>query len=68
MYVRSDNEGECIGPFDEYYRSHGIWHQTSSPKTPQLDGLVEWMNRTLVERVRCILSHSKLPKHFGMRP
>ncbi|KAE8727857.1 hypothetical protein F3Y22_tig00005294pilonHSYRG00171 [Hibiscus syriacus] len=34
------------------------------PKTPQLNGLVERMNITIDERVRCVLSHVKLPKSF----
>lgn len=62
--IRSDNGGEYIGPFDEYCRSQGIRHQKTPPKTPQLNGLAERMNRTLVERVRCLLSESKLPKSF----
>ncbi|GKC23794.1 putative RNA-directed DNA polymerase [Tanacetum coccineum] len=52
-----DNGGEYIGPFDVYCREHGIQHQKTPPKTPQLNGLAERMNRTLVERVRCLLSH-----------
>ena len=32
--------------------------------TPQLNGLAERMNRTLVERVRCLLSQSQLPRSF----
>ncbi|GJR21154.1 putative RNA-directed DNA polymerase [Tanacetum coccineum] len=50
--IRSDNGGEYIGPFDAYCREHGIQHQKTPPKTPQLNGLAERMNRTLVERVR----------------
>ncbi|KAI4334662.1 hypothetical protein L6164_013380 [Bauhinia variegata] len=34
------------------------------PKTPQLNGLAEKMNRTLIERVRCLLSEAKLPGSF----
>ena len=34
------------------------------PKTPQLNGLAERMNRTLMERVRCIFSHAKLSMIF----
>jgi len=30
----------------------------------QLNGIVERMNRTVVERVRCLLSHAKLHKNF----
>ncbi|KAL6318202.1 hypothetical protein AAG906_035707 [Vitis piasezkii] len=48
--IQTDNEGEYSGPFDEYCRQHGIRHQKTPPKTPQLNGLVERMNRTLVER------------------
>ena len=58
--IRSDNGGMYRGPFDVYCRQHGIRHE----KTPQLNGLAERMNRTLVERVTCMLSEAKLPKHF----
>ena len=34
------------------------------PKTPQLNCLAESMNKTLVERVRCVLSEAKLPNSF----
>ncbi|RDY00402.1 hypothetical protein CR513_16423, partial [Mucuna pruriens] len=39
-------------------------HEKTPPKTPQLNGLAERMNRTLIERVRCMLSEARLPKHF----
>ncbi|GJR05427.1 putative RNA-directed DNA polymerase [Tanacetum coccineum] len=60
---RSDNGGVYIG-LDAYCKEHGIQHQKTPPKTPQLNGLVERMNRTLVERVRCLLSHAGLPASF----
>lgn len=62
--IRSDNGGEYIGPFDEYCRAHGIRHERTVPKTPEQNGVAERMNRTIVEKVRCMLSHSKLPKPF----
>ncbi|GJU25787.1 putative RNA-directed DNA polymerase [Tanacetum coccineum] len=62
--IRSDNGGEYIGPFDAYCREHEIQHQKTPPKTPQLNGLAERMNRTLVERVKCLLSHAGLPASF----
>ena len=62
--IKTDNGGEFRGPFDDYCKSHGIRHQFTPPKTPQLNGVAERMNRTLVERVRCMLSHAKLPKLF----
>ena len=62
--IRTDNGGEYLGSFDAYCREQGIKHQRTPPKTPQLNGLAERMNRTLVERVRCLLSDAKLPKSF----
>ncbi|RDX65900.1 hypothetical protein CR513_55397, partial [Mucuna pruriens] len=62
--IRSDNGGEYCGPFDVYCRQQGIRHEKTPPKTPQLNGLAERMNRTLIERVRCMLSEARLPKHF----
>ena len=63
--IRTDNGGEYYGPFDVYCKQHGIAHEKTPPKTPQLNDLAERMNRrTLIERVRCMLSEAKLPKHF----
>ena len=62
--VRADNGGEYRGPFEAYCRSHGIKLEKTPPKTPQLNGVAERMNRTITERVRCMLSHAKLPKSF----
>jgi hypothetical protein len=56
--IRTNNKGEYLGPFDEYCKQQGIWHQMTPLKTPQLNGLTERMNKTLVERVRCLLSQS----------
>ena len=63
-YIRTDNGGEYIGSFDDYFRLQEIRHQKTPPKTPQLNSLAERMNRTLVERVRCVLSEGKLPNSF----
>ncbi|CAL1360546.1 unnamed protein product [Linum trigynum] len=62
--IRTDNGGEYRGPFANFCKEHGIRQQFTPPKTPQLNGLAERMNRTLLERVRCLLSHSKLPQSF----
>ena len=62
--VRSDNGGEYIGPLDQYCTNHSIRHEKTVKKTPQQNGVVERMNRTILERVRCFLSHSKLPRSF----
>ncbi|RDX69414.1 hypothetical protein CR513_51472, partial [Mucuna pruriens] len=48
----SDNGDEYCGPFGVYCKQQSIRHEKISPKTPWLNGLVERMNRTLIERVR----------------
>ncbi|GJY78888.1 retrovirus-related pol polyprotein from transposon TNT 1-94 [Tanacetum coccineum] len=48
----------------ESFRSPRIEHQTSTPRTPEQNGVVERRNRTLVEAARTMLSASKLPLFF----
>ncbi|GJU36766.1 retrovirus-related pol polyprotein from transposon TNT 1-94 [Tanacetum coccineum] len=47
-----------------YFKEAGIEHQTSTPRTPEQNGVVERRNRTLVEAARTMLSASKLPLSF----
>ncbi|GJW81053.1 retrovirus-related pol polyprotein from transposon TNT 1-94 [Tanacetum coccineum] len=47
-----------------YFKEEGIEHQTSTPRTPEQNGVVERWNRTLVEADRTMLSTSKLPLSF----
>ena len=35
--------------------------------TPQQNGLAEKMNKTILERVRCMLLSANLPKSFGVK-
>ena len=60
--VRADNEGEYRGQLEEYCHSKGIRLEFTVPKTPELNGLAERMNQTIMERVRSMLAHAKLPK------
>lgn len=63
--LRSDNGGEYTSKeFKEYLAKHGIRHERTVPGTPQQNGVAERMNRTIAERVRCMLKMSKLPKSF----
>lgn len=62
--LRTDNGGEYIGTFAAYCKSHGIRHEKVPPKTPQMNGVAERMNRTIAEKVRSMLSQAKLPKSF----
>ncbi|GJW83037.1 retrovirus-related pol polyprotein from transposon TNT 1-94 [Tanacetum coccineum] len=47
-----------------FSEEEGIEHQTSTPRTPKQNGVVEIQNRTLVEAARIMLSASKLPLFF----
>ncbi|GJR05044.1 retrovirus-related pol polyprotein from transposon TNT 1-94 [Tanacetum coccineum] len=47
-----------------FFKEEGIEHQTSTPRTPEQNGVVERRNRTLVEAARTMLSASKLPLFF----
>ncbi|GJY75245.1 retrovirus-related pol polyprotein from transposon TNT 1-94 [Tanacetum coccineum] len=47
-----------------FFKEEGIEHQTSTPRTPEQNGIVERQNRTLVEAARTMLSASKLPLFF----
>ncbi|GJU96285.1 retrovirus-related pol polyprotein from transposon TNT 1-94 [Tanacetum coccineum] len=44
-----------------FFKEEGIKHQTSTPRTPEQNGVVKRQNRILVEAARTMLSASKLP-------
>ena len=63
--LRSDNGGEyCSKVFDNYYSYNGIRRQKTVPRTPQENGLLERMNKTIMERARCMRLHAGLPLQF----
>ncbi|CAL5379550.1 unnamed protein product [Camellia sinensis] len=63
--LRTDNGGEYTSKeFKAYCATHGIRHEKTVPGTPQHNGVAERMNRTIVEKVRCMLKMAKLPKPF----
>lgn len=65
LKLRTDNGTEyCNTNFEKYLSNHGIIHQTSTPYTPQQNGMAERMNRTLVERARCMLFYANLEKRY----
>ncbi|GKV50375.1 hypothetical protein SLEP1_g57082 [Rubroshorea leprosula] len=63
--LRTDNGLEyCSGEFDTFCKNNGIVRHCTVRMTPQQNGVAERMNRTLLERARCILSNAGLSKDF----
>lgn len=60
--VQADNDGKCRGSLEQYCKYHGIKVKKIVPKTPQHNGVVERMNRTINDRIRYMLFNAKLPK------
>ena len=58
---RSDGGGEFnSNEVKEYCKRKGIRQQITPPDTPQWNGTAERMNRTIIEKVRCMLLDSGL--------
>lgn len=63
--IRTDNGGEfCSKDLEKRFRKYGIIHQTTNPYTPEQNGRSERMNRTIVEKAKCLLFEANLEKHF----
>ena len=63
--LRTDNGSEYTSAeFEAYMKKEGVRHELTVPKTPEQNGVAEWMNRTLVETTRSMLADSKLPQMF----
>ncbi|GKC39373.1 retrovirus-related pol polyprotein from transposon TNT 1-94 [Tanacetum coccineum] len=63
--VRTDRGTEFLNKtLNSFFKEEGIEHQTSTPRTPKQNSVVERRNRTLVEAARTMLSASKLPLFF----
>ena len=63
--LRIDNGLEFVdNKFIEYYASEGIVRHKTCAGRPQQKGVVERMNKTLLERDRCMLNQAKLEMQF----
>ncbi|KAD3067039.1 hypothetical protein E3N88_34919 [Mikania micrantha] len=63
--VRSDNGTEFKNQnMEAFCDSKGIQQQFSAPYEPQMNGVAERKNRTLIESARTMLADSKLPITF----
>ncbi|KAH9752645.1 hypothetical protein KPL71_014775 [Citrus sinensis] len=63
--LRTDNGLEyCSKEFEDFSKYKGITRHRTVTYTPQQNGLAERMNRTIIERVRCMLLNANLSKGF----
>ena len=59
--LRSDQGGEYLSTeFTQFLKENGILAQLTPPYTPQMNGVSERRNRTLLDMVRSMMSFSKL--------
>ena len=59
----TDNRIEFINnKFKEYLNNYGIIHQLSPAYIPQSNGLIERINRTILNKVRSLLFNANLLK------
>lgn len=60
--IRTDNGSEFVErEFTAWLRERGIVHELSAPYEPQQNGMVERLNKTLMEGTRALLIGSELP-------
>ena len=63
--LRTDNGLEFYNhQFDEFCKAEGIARHKTVVNTPQQNGVAKRMNRTLLEKARCMLSNAGLGKEF----
>ena len=59
--LRTDGGGEySSNQAQEYLKENGIRWKRSAPRTPQQNGRVERLNRTIMEMSRCLLIDTRL--------
>ena len=67
--LRSDRGGEYLSwEFLDYLKDNGIVSQWTPPETPQLNGVSEWRNRTLLDMVRSMMSFTDLSGFLCTQP
>ncbi len=60
-----DNGGEYLsGEMKDYFVQRGISYHLTVPRTPELNGVAERMNRTIIEMSRALISGAQLNKIF----
>lgn len=63
--LRTDRGGEFTSHlFSVFCNEQGIKHYTTTPYTPQQNGVAERRNQTVVEMARCMLKSMNVPAKF----
>ena len=63
--LQTDNGGEYLShDFQHFYDTRGIKGELTSPRTPEQNPIAEKMNRTIQERLQCMLSNASLSCGF----
>jgi hypothetical protein len=63
--LRTENSGEFREKeFDQFCKQCATYYQTTTPYTPQKNGFSKRMNRTLMDKVRSMLSGDGLAQEF----
>ncbi|KAL0283835.1 UNVERIFIED_CONTAM: Retrovirus-related Pol polyprotein from transposon TNT 1-94 [Sesamum angustifolium] len=63
--LRSDRGGEYLsGEFIDYLKKNSIVSQWTPPGTPQLNGVAERRNQTLLDMIQSMMSFTELPLSF----
>ena len=66
--IRSDHGTKFENvEFRSFYEKNGIFHNFSSQRTPQQNGVVERKNRTLQEMARTMLYENSVLNNFGYK-
>ena len=63
--MRNDNGGElCYAQFDHFCKGNATERHKKAPYTLKHNGVLDWMNRTLMERDMSILNGASLKNKF----
>ena len=62
--LRCDRGGEYESPFVDFCAQHEIIHETTTPYSPQSNGVAERKNRTLKKMMNAMLINSGLPQNM----
>ena len=63
--LHADRGGEfCSKEFQDFCDEHGIQRHLTVAYTPQQNGISKRKNQTILNMVRCMLTHMSVPKNF----